>query len=147
MNRQGSHQFRFLFYITHAMFRDYTLFKDHFMSINFFKSSLFSHLFKSSFYGMLVLAFGLACSIQSEPLLAQTPTQAPQPKGAEQGIKKAPTPGVADKTNQTPKQIAQIPNQHPQLPGTNASDLAENAQSALVKLMSEGPCPCDPKKT
>ena len=33
------------------------------------------------------------------------------------------------------------------MPGTTAHELAEVAQKDLIKLMSEGPCPCDPKKT
>lgn len=33
------------------------------------------------------------------------------------------------------------------LPGTHADQLAIAAQRDLVKLMSEGPCPCDPSRT
>ncbi len=33
------------------------------------------------------------------------------------------------------------------LPGTSAHEIAEVAQTDLGKLLSEGPCPCDPKQT
>jgi predicted DsbA family dithiol-disulfide isomerase len=109
-----------------------------FSRINFSRINFFPYFFKSSFYGFLVIAFGLACSIQPEPLLAQsaptTPTVAPVAQKAP--VKNTPATQIA------PSKVG-----HPQLPGTNALDLAENAQRSLIKLMSEGPCPCDPKKT
>ena len=125
MNRQSINHSQSIFHFTHIVysssrFIDHMLFKDHFMSIHFLKTALF---LKSSFYMTTVLAFGLVCSLQSDPLLAK---QAPVPT--------QPSSGASVK-------------EHPQLPGTSASDLAENAQRALIKLMSEGPCPCDPKQT
>jgi hypothetical protein len=109
-----------------------------FSRINFFQSPLFPYFFKSSFYGFLVIAFGLACSIQPEPLLAQSAptTPAVAPVAQKAPVKNTPVTQIA------PSKVG-----HPQLPGTNALDLAENAQRSLIKLMSEGPCPCDPKKT
>lgn len=66
----------------------------------------------------------------SAAVLALAPLAAAQP-AAPQG---APAPASA------PAQA-----QAPALLGTTAADLPPEAQSALVELMKEGPCPCDPQ--
>ena len=43
------------------------------------------------------------------------------------------------------QQISPTPPPTSLLPGTTANDLAEAAQKDLAKLMSEGPCPCNPE--
>ena len=52
----------------------------------------------------------------------------------------SPTPVVQAKSQNTTQQVYAMP-------GTGVEQLAEGAQRALGQLMSEGPCPCDPKQT
>ena len=90
-----------------------------------------------SYLNHLALAILSVCTVSAFSLSAFAQTPAPAPQQAQ----------IPPSTPQAAQPKPSAPSVKSSLPGTSAHELAEVAQRDLTKLMSEGPCPCDPAKT